>query len=420
MVTVKTLENDIRVVTDRMDHVRSAAIGVWVNAGSVWETAAESGISHFIEHMVFKGTARRSAEQIAAEMDAIGGNLNAFTSKECTCFYAKVLDEHLPIACDVLADLTLNATFDPAEMQKEKGVVLEEIAMTEDTPEDLVMETAGTSFFDGTALAPPILGERETVSAMTPSMIRAYMDRRYTSGNIVIACAGHFDDEALYALVREKFASVRTGAPSDKLAAQYPGGRRVSFVEKDVEQVHICMMLPGAPLGTKAQYTLSVLSNILGGGMSSRLFQNIREKRGLAYSIYSYPMSNVSTGALALYAGTGAKQADEVARLMLDELRNVRENGVTQEELTRCREQLLAGYVMSMEGSSSHMNAAGKVLLLQNREYNEAETLGRSECVTIEDIQAALPEYLNEAALCTAFVGRVNDKRAALTAAVGD
>lgn len=408
MVQVKTLDNGIRMVTEHMPGLHSAALGVWIDTGSVREQANESGASHMIEHMVFKGTKKRTAQQIAVEMDAVGGNLNAFTSKECTCYYAKVLDEHLPIACDVLSDLVLNATFDPKELKKEKGVVLEEILMTEDSPEDLVAESCNMLFFEGDTLAPPILGTAKSVSAFNQKKLMAYRDKHYVPKNMVIACAGGFDEVALYGLLQEKFAAEQeqSQVAAAPLQEAYKGGRRFKMIEKDIEQVHISMMMPGFARDSAGQYPLAVLSNIIGGSMSSRLFQSIREKRGLAYSVYSYPMSYTATGSFSFYAGTGEKQAAEVTKRMLDELQKLRKKGVTQEELTRCRDQLKGSYLMGMESNSARMNAIGKELLLQKREYHEAETLLKIECVTMDDILKILPVCLNPDNLCAAFVGR--------------
>ncbi len=408
MIAIKQMQNGIRVITERMPHVHSVAIGVWVDNGSVRERDSEAGASHFIEHMVFKGTDKRSAEQIAIDMDAVGGNLNAFTSKECTCYYAKVLDEHLNVACDILSDIVLHAGFDAEEVKKEQGVIVEEILMTEDSPEDLVAETSAELFFEGDPLASPILGTRETVTSFTRESLLAYKARHYLPGNIVIACAGNLDEETLYALIEEKFDMPENDRSAPPLEEAYAGGKRVRLVRKDIEQVHISMTLPGFARDTEGQYPLAVLSNIIGGSMSSRLFQSVREQRGLAYSIYSYPSSYTATGAFSLYAGTGEKQAVEVARLMLEELDRIRREGVKEEELVRCREQLKGSYVLGMETSGSHMNAIGKVLLLQKREYNEAETLSRIECVTMEDIERIIPVCLNTENLCAAFVGRVD------------
>lgn len=407
MTVIRELKNGVRVVMERMEHVRSVSVGIWVNTGSVREAEDEGGASHFIEHMAFKGTARRTAEQIAAEMDAVGGSLNAFTSKECTCFYAKVLDENLPVAIDVLSDITFHSTFPEDELEREKHVILEEILMTEDSPEDLTAERANALFFQNEPLARPILGTRESVLAFDRDRLLAYRKEHYTPRNVVVACAGHFDEEALMRLVEEKLDMEASDRCASPLVQRYPGGARAECVQKDIEQVHLTLMLPGFARDVADQYPLAVLSNVIGGSMSSRLFQSIREQRGLAYSIYSYPIYYAATGTFALYAGTGENQAVEVVRLMREELEKLRSEGVTREEFERCKAQLKGSYVLGLEGSGSRMNTIGKVALLQNREYREEDTINSIECVTMEDIRRVIPIVLDESQLCASFVGRV-------------
>jgi len=419
MIRQTVLPNGIRLIYERMEHVRSVSMGVWVDTGSVRETPDTAGASHLIEHMVFKGTERRSAEQIAVEMDAVGGNINAFTSKESTCFYAKVLDEHLDLASDVLSDIAFHSVFDPEELKKEQGVVLEEILMNEDSPEDLAGEESCMLFFGDEPLAGPILGTKQSVRAFTREALLAYKDEFYVPNNVVVACAGSFDEQALIDSVTRRFdipACARTAGP---ILQRYPGGKREKLVEKDVEQVHICLTLPGFARDDAGQYPLAVLSNILGGSMSSRLFQTIREKLGLAYSVYSYPMSYTGTGTLTLYAGTGERQAGEVLGRMVDEIGRMRKEGVTKEELARCRDQLRGSYLLGMESTGARMNALGKTLLLQKREYSERETLRRIECVTMEDIERILPVCLDLGSASAALVGRVERRRAALLEALG-
>lgn len=414
MTIIRELKNGVRVAMERMDHVRSVSIGIWVNTGSVRETEDEGGASHFIEHMAFKGTPTRTAEQIAAEMDAIGGSLNAFTSKECTCFYAKVLDEHLPIAVDVLSDITFRATFDPEELEREKRVIVEEILMTEDSPEDLTAERANALFFQNEPLARPILGTRESVTGFDRERLLGYRAAHYTPRNTVVACAGHFEEEELLRLLEDKLGLDASEIAAPPLVQSYPGGTRVECVQKDIEQVHLTLMLPGFARDDADQYPLAILSNIIGGSMSSRLFQSIREQRGLAYSIYSYPVFYADTGTFALYAGTGEAQAVEVVRLMREELERLRSSGVTQEEFDRCKAQLKGSYLLGLEGSGARMNVIGKVALLQNREYREEDTLNCIECVTMEDILRVIPVVLDESQMCVSFVGRVDHQRDAL------
>jgi len=419
MIRQKILPNGIRLIYEQMEHVRSFSMGVWVDTGSVRETKETAGASHLIEHMLFKGTDRRSAEDIAVEMDAVGGNLNAFTSKECTCFYAKVLDEHMGLAADILSDIVFHSTLDKEELKKEQGVVVEEILMNEDNPEDVSAEASNMSFFGDEPLAGPILGTQESVRAFTRESLLNFKNEHYLPGDIVVACAGHFNEDELVSTVADYFDIPAQDGALQRPDVSYPGGRRTVFVEKDVEQVHLSITLPGFARDTEGQFPLAVLSNVIGGSMSSRLFQTIREKLGLAYSVYSFPTSFTTTGTFTLYAGTGEKQAEEVLGRMMDEIESVRKNGVTKEEMERCRDQLKGSYLLGMESSGSHMNALGKTLLLQKREYNEAETIRRIECVTMEDIERILPVCLDWENACAAFAGRVNKQKEALTERIG-
>ncbi len=413
-MTLRQLSCGIRVALEPMPHLHSISLGVWVNAGSVFENGTTSGVSHFIEHMVFKGTERRSATDIAMEMDAIGANLNAFTAKECTCFHVKALDEDMPLCVDILSDLVLHNTLDPEELAREKGVVLEEIAMTQDSPEDLVFDKASEAFFAGTALEREILGTEDTVSAMFSDDLRAYMHTHYTAENIVIAAAGKFDEAALLGELEARFGCAPHGERRQVPVHETQTGLSVSLTEKDVEQINTVLMFPGAPLASKESFALSVLSNILGGSMSSRLFQKLREQRGLCYSVYSYPMTYRGAGALCLYVGSTAKQAKEALRLMLSELDDLLENGVTEEEFARCKQQLKGSYVLGMESASAHMNAIGKSALLMGEEYDMEKTLRRIEAVSIEDVNAMIPHVFAAPHMTLAAVGRLGKGEKAL------
>ncbi len=422
MIMMETLKNGIRVIGEKMPHIRSCAVGVWIGTGSVRELAGEGGASHFIEHMLFKGTEHRSAKDIAAQMDGIGGNINAFTSKECTCFYAKVLDEHLPKAVEILSDILRFSVFDPAEIEKEKGVVCEEILMVEDSPEDIAHENLSALFYEGDPLAKPILGTKESVMAFTREGLLSYMGRHYMPDNIVIALAGNLPEhDALLALLERYFSGYGSGGKREpKLINKPAGGRRFQSIKKDIEQIHICMGLPGVSLDAQAQYPLFVLSNALGGSMSSRLFQKIREQRGLAYSIYSYPSCYGSTGYFALYAGTGDKQATEVVKLILEELHDLKTKGVMEEEFIRGRDQLKGSYLLAQEGSSSRMSALGKAQLLLGKLYSEEETVARIEAVTMEDVNAIMQTTLDIDKLSTVIVGRVDKQEQAIAALLNE
>ena len=420
MIEQIRLGNGIRVCMEHMDSVRSVALGVWVNAGSVFETESDAGVSHFIEHMLFKGTETRSASDIAAETDAIGANLNAFTAKECTCFHIKALDEDLALAVEMLSDILLHSTLEPEQMDRERGVVLEEIAMTEDSPEDIVFDRASEQLFAGTPIESEILGTEKTVNRLSREDLLRYMQKHYTAENIVIAVAGSFERENLIALLERYFADVLHGERHKTPSVSMRPGFRTALVKKDVEQINLCLALPGAALGTDAYYAQAVLSNALGGSMSSRLFQRIREERGLAYSVYSYPMAYRGAGSLCFYAGCTEGQAKEVLSLMLAEIEDVKRNGISEEEFLRARQQLKGSYVLGMESTMAHMSALGKTALLLEKEYDLEATLNRIDCVTIEAVKAAARELFTPETAAFCAVGRLDGVGDALKSAAED
>ena len=393
-----------------MSSFRSVSMGVWVDAGSIYENENERGISHFIEHMLFKGTKTRTAAEIAAEMDGIGGNVNAFTAKECTCYYAKVLDEHMDRAADILSDLVASALLSPEDIEREKGVVCEEILMMEDSPEDLVHERLCGLVYEGCPLALPILGTEKSVRAITRESIISYMDKRYNAGNIVIACAGSFEREKLMELLERCFGGIKPGERTNAIESAVRTDRIYEGVDKDVEQAHIALGFPGFPVDCEAQYPLYVLNNALGGSMSSRLFQRIREELGLAYSVYSYPSSYAQSGYFTLYAGTGEKQARKVTELMLEEAKRVKRDGITEEEFIRSKEQLKGSYMLGQESTSARANAIGKAYLSRGRVYTEEEVMRRIESVTMEDIRSTLDAVFDFSRMAAAAVGRKTDR----------
>ena len=408
MVKRQVLPNGIRVIMQRMPEFRSVAMGAWIAAGAVYEQEQEAGVSHFIEHMLFKGTQTRSAVEIAATMDGIGGNLNAFTAKECTCYYVKVLDEHIGVAVDVLSDMLLHPKLDPGDIEKEQGVVCEEILMVQDTPEDLVHEMLASAMYENTPLSKPILGSQQSVRVLTRESLQGYMNRHYCADSIVIACAGNFEEEALIALLSEKLQDGCGQRKSDMPESTLRTGRSFQAAEKDIEQVHIAMGLRGFAADTDQLYAMLILNNAFGGSMSSRLFQTIREERGLAYSVYSYPSSYNKTGYFALYAGTGEKQAPEVVQLMLEEIEKLRRDGITKEEFTRSKEQLKGGYMLGQESTSARANAIGKSELLRGMVYTDEQIMARIERVSMDDVMDILPEVLNLDNGAASFVGRMS------------
>lgn len=402
----RQLNNGIRVVMDPMSNVHSISIGVWILAGSVYETDRVSGISHVIEHMLFKGTLSRSAKDIAIQMDAIGANLNAFTSKECTCFYVKAIDTDMPLCLEVLADLIKNSLLDENELDCEKKVILEEIAMNEDSPEDLAFDSASRDFFRCTPYAGDILGTAETVSSIRASDLRDYMGHRYTSGNIVVSAAGSFIPDELFAEAERRFSDIAKGDSSDTCRSLLENGLSCQFIRKDVEQINMTIMFPGAALNTVDSYSLSVLSNILGGSMSSRLFQQIREERGLCYSIYSYPVSFRNMGSFCIYSGSTEKQAEEALKLILQQLDELIHSGIAKEEFDRAKQQMQRSYLLGMESSSAHMNINGKTALLLEKEYDMQEVLRRIESVAMDDVLDLIPRVFCSGKMAVASVGK--------------
>lgn len=409
MFDQKTLANGLRIIGEKIDHFRSVAVGLWIGAGSQYETPPEAGVSHFLEHMVFKGTQKRTARQIAEEMDAVGGQLNAFTSKECTCFYAKVVDEHLDLAMDVLSDMATAPKFDPTEMEKEKGVVIEEIAMAEDTPEDVVHELIMLAQFGDQPVARPILGSERSVSSFAREDLLSYWGGMYHPRNAVLALAGNYDWErvvdAAERLLGNWGASPRAEADFHTHAVE----PTALFKEKDIEQVQICLGYPGVTMEDERNYAFSLLNSVLGGSMSSRLFQKIREEKGMAYSIYSYPNSYLDCGMLSIYAATRPEQAAEVLRMIREEVASIAEKGIRPEEFQMAREQLKAGFILGSESTSARMNSLGRRLLLLNRTRTETEVIDKINAMRFEEVNALAREILT-APSALAVVGRDAEK----------
>ncbi|CAM4319398.1 insulinase family protein [Paenibacillus macerans] len=382
------LKNGLRVVMEQIPTCRSVSFGIWVKTGSRNEQPEVGGISHFIEHMLFKGTDRFSARDIAEQFDAIGGNVNAFTSKEYTCYYAKVLDEHLPIAVDVLADMFFRSLFDAEELRKEKNVIVEEISMYEDTPDDMVHDLVSQAAYGDHPLALPILGTEEKLRAMESDHLRAYMREHYTIENTVISVAGNIDDQVVE-LLEKYFGDFAIRGDRGSLAAPDFLGD-LKFYRKKTEQNHICLSFPGLPIGDEKQYAMTLLNNALGGGMSSRLFQEIRERRGLAYSVYSYHSSHADSGLFTVYAGTAPRQTKEVLELTKEILHDVSVNGINESELGKGKEQLKGSLILSLESTGSRMNRLGKNELMLGRHYTLDEMIARIEAVTMDDVNDVL------------------------------
>jgi predicted Zn-dependent peptidase len=379
------LDNGIRVVTESIPHVRSVSLGLWINVGARDESKAESGISHFIEHMLFKGTKKRSAKDIAIEMDSMGGELNAFTSKEGTTYYVKVLDEHLSRAVNLLADIFHNSVFDKKEIDREKKVIVEEIKMVEDTPDDLVHELLYETVWRGNPLGQPVLGTRKTVTGITRENMLAYMGRYYLPSETVISAAGKFDMARLKDMLEKHFGKHK--APGGKA-----DGKRTSFKpalklkKRKLEQVHLCMAAKGLPYGHDDRFGLYALNTVLGSSMSSRLFQEIREKRGLAYSVYSYITSLRDTGLFVVYAGVSPPKAASAIRLISKEIKKLKKHGVSTDELKRVKEQLKGNMVLALENTYNRMSQLAKQEIYLGRHYTVDELLSQIEAVNKDQV----------------------------------
>ena len=402
-----TLSNGVRLVVEKIPYVKSVTLGFWIEAGSIHEDADRNGITHFVEHMLFKGTDTRSAREIAESFDSIGGQLNAFTSKECTCFYGKVLDTHLSIAIDVLTDMLFHSSFNPREIEKEKGVILEEINMYEDSPEDLVHELLSNTVFKHHNLGMPVLGTAKTVTGFDRQKLLSFVENYYTMENMVISVAGNFDENSLIEQLEEKLNAIsskkRTQKPESRPSFSPDGVIRY----KDIEQLHICLGLEGASLKSQDLYPLLIVNNVFGGSMSSRLFQNIREDKGLAYSVFSYPSSYKEIGLLTIYAGINPNQLDEVLKLINQEIHVLKKDGLTKDELHKSKEQLKGSYMLGLESTSSRMSAIGKSELLLNRTYSPKEIIEKIDQVTIQDVRRVIDRVFISDNSALAIVGKV-------------
>lgn len=407
-ILTTTLPNGINVITEAMSHVRSVSVGVWVASGSRSETPAQNGISHFIEHMLFKGTTTRSAEAIARSVDSIGGNLDAFTAKEMVCYNTKVLDEHLPVALDVLSDLVLHPLFSEEDIEKEKGVILEEIKMDADSPDYLVHEIFSSNFWKDHALGKPILGTKETVKAFNPGMVRDYYEHVYTPANILITAAGNLRHESLVSLARERFEDLATAPPPGPGAAPSTHARIALRSKKELEQVHVCLGVPSYPIPHEDRFTCYVLNTMLGGGMSSRLFQNIRERQGLAYAVYSELSPYSDTGCLSVYAGTSLESAKLVVESVLKEFADLKQQPAPAEELRRAKDHLKGSLMLSLESTSSRMSNLARQQMHFGRFFTLDELAESIEKVSARDVQRVAQTFFNQDCIALTVLGSLD------------
>ena len=383
---VTRLPSGLTVVTDAMPHLQSASLGVWIGAGSRYEREDEQGISHFLEHMAFKGTKARTARQIAEEIEAVGGDLNAATSVESTAYYARVLRADVPLALDVLSDILANPTFEPEELAREKNVIVQEIGAVEDAPDDLVFEYLQGTTFPDQPIGRSILGTPETVRAIDARRLRGYLARNYRAPDMVIAAAGAVEHQAVVADVERRFASFNGPEKTAPEGARFVGGSRIE--SRDLEQVHVAFALEGVPQRHPSIYSLQVFTNVLGGGMSSRLFQEVREIRGLCYSVYAFHAAYADTGMLGVYAGTDAADLPELMRVVVDEIGNAAET-ITEAEITRSKAQMKAGLLMALESSGARAEQLARQMMIYGRPIPLEEIVGKIEAVTAESARAA-------------------------------
>jgi len=383
------LPNGLLVLTESMPHMRSVSMGAWINSGSRDESAPENGISHFVEHMVFKGTTSRSAQDIAREVDSIGGNLDAFTGKETVCFNIKVLDENMPSALDVLSDLVLHPKFSQADLEREQGVILEEIKIDEDNPDYLVHETFTQNFWKNHPLGRPILGTAKTVSSFGQDTVFDHHRHRFTPENMVFSAAGHLQHDEFLTLVEAKFGALLPG--TGKAVDQETHPRTTPHItlkkKRSLEQVQMCLGVPAPPVNDKERFALYLLNSMLGGGMSSRLFESIRENEGLAYSIYSEMSPFRDSGALSVYAGMSLDKTERVLDLTLVELRRLKQEQVTPAELKRAKDQMKSNIVLGLESSSSRMSNLARQQMYFGRFFSVNETVAEIDRVTPDDIK---------------------------------
>jgi predicted Zn-dependent peptidase len=406
MIKKTTLNNGIRVITERIPYASSVSIGIWVANGSRHERRESNGVAHFIEHLLFKGTERRSSLDIAREIDSVGGVLNAFTSREYVCYYAKVLDKFLPKAVDLLTDIFLHSTFDPEEIEKERRVVLQEINMMEDTPDDLIHDLFHQHFWKGHPLGMSILGDAESVTGLSRDAIIAYKDRMYRSDDVIVTAAGNLTHDKLTALLEEYLHSVPPGNGRTESAPPVYE-RRIELIEKDLEQIHVCLGLKGVQQSHPQRYDAFIMNAILGGSMSSRLFQEVREKSGLAYSVYSYIASHADAGSLVVYAGASPENQAELLEIMLREIGRFKKEPVPAEQLEGAREQLKGNLLLSLESSDNRMSRLAKNEIYFGTPLPLSEIMEGFDRVTAESIQTLAVDILDNSALTLVMLGRI-------------
>ncbi|MGD0282840.1 MAG: pitrilysin family protein [Dissulfurispiraceae bacterium] len=408
MFTKRYLDNGIPVVMEQLKNYRSVIVGIWVKVGSRNETPDKNGISHFLEHMFFKGTEKRSATDIAVDIDSLGGDLNAFTSRENTVFYVKVLDEYIDKGIELLSDIFLHSTFSEDETEKEKGVIREEIKLVEDTPDDYIHDLFSQTVWGNTGLGQPVLGRRDTVKSFTREDLVSHVKKYYGTSDTVVSCAGNFNPDAVVGLLNQHLGSLRRGSEPELFPT--PSFKTdVALFPKDLSETHICAGVKALPFASEDRYAISILNTILGSSVSSRLFQEIRERKGFAYSIYSFSSSYIDTGFWAVYAGTGRKKALIVTELIIKEMRGL-SSSLTDVELRRAKDQLKGNIVLGLESTSSRMQSIARQEIYLGRNFSQSEIMKSIESVTIDQIRELSHQLLNDGHLCLTVLGRVKEE----------
>ncbi len=410
MAEIVKLKNGVTVVLEKMPFVRSVAFGVFVKNGSRNENEKTNGISHFIEHTMFKGTKNRTAKQIADDIDAVGGQINAFTAKEYTCYYTRTLDTHFDIAVDVLADMYFNSLFSDDDIKKERQVIIEEINMYEDTPEEVGYDLLQYEVWKNNSLGLPILGTEKSISNFNSDIIKKYYDSHYCTNNTVLALAGNFDKKAVLETLEERFGNFNRKAEEFDIYDK-PEYFKVNVKkEKDIEQLHLTMCFPGFEIGSEEAYTLTAINAVFGGGMSSRLFQKIREENGLAYTVYSFLSNFINTGLFNIYAGLNPSQFEQVYGLILKEIESFKKEKISKEQLQKTKEQLKSNYILSLENSSSRTSNIGKTMLLLNRVNTFDDIINKINNITVEKVDSVIDSVFDLDKMSISLVGRNPDK----------
>lgn len=403
----KTLKNGVRIIFEKNTNIRSCSIGIWVQNGSRHEPSHINGISHFIEHMLFKGTKTRTAKDIATQIDGIGGQMNAFTTKECTCYYAKALDIHLDIAIDVLSDMFLNSLFLDKDIDLERSVIEEEISMYEDQPEDVVIEKLYGEIHSDSSLGMPVLGTVDTLKNINSEVMHKYVQENYIGENVIISVAGSYDENHIQK-IEEIFSQVSSGGKNTFESADFKNTKLL--IKKDIEQNHLCISFNGLSVVDENRYALQVFNSLLGSGMSSRLFQKVREENGLCYSISSFNSANLDTGIFSIYVALSKNTEDKAIKLIFEVLNDMVENGITLEELLRQRDQIKANILMGLESNNSRMHFLARSLMFHNKILTADEIIEKYDSVTIEDVQTLAKQIINYEKMSFCAVGDVSNE----------